>query len=66
MSNNEDSKLRISMIGYVGITGWTGLLLLIGYLTVKYPDIVSEKLDVILGAALSAVSMFLGKYLFRD
>lgn len=57
---------RPTLIAFVGITGWVGLLLLIAYLTYKYTEVAVNYYEILIGSALACLNMFFGKYLFKD
>jgi len=55
---------KLTLKAFIIVTGWTGLLALIGYVAYKDPDRVINSFDTILGAGLSIVNIAIGKWLF--
>lgn len=57
---------KLSLRTFIVVTGWSGLLTLIGYLVYKYSDVAVNSFENILGAALTIVSIAISKWLFKD
>lgn len=57
---------KLTLKAYVVITGWSGLMALIGYLVYKYPNVAINSFENVLGAALTIISIAIGKWLFKE
>jgi len=57
-------KLTLKVL--IVITGWIGLLALIGYIVYKEPQKAINSYDTLLGVALTVVNLAIAKWLFRE
>jgi hypothetical protein len=55
---------KLTLKSFVIVTGWIGLLALIGYAAYKDPSRVTNSFDTLLGAGLSIINIAIGKWLF--
>jgi hypothetical protein len=55
---------KLTLKAFIIVTGWTGLLVLIGYVAYKDPSRVINSFDTLLGAGLSIINIAIGKWLF--
>ncbi|MEM2612336.1 MAG: hypothetical protein QXJ45_06920 [Thermoproteota archaeon] len=57
---------KFTLRAFVIVTAWIGLLSYIAYAVYKYPDLVLQTYDTVLGIAISITSVAIGRYLFEQ
>ena len=57
---------KLTLKIFIVISGWIGLLALIGYVAYKEPEKVINSYDTLLGVALTIINLAIAKWLFKE